>query len=1539
MTGATHHRPAAGDVPTVELGRRIGRPRSEPPARVDAKVGAESTARDTDDTHGASALLAAGAAIRHYEVIRPLGQGGMGQVYLARDTRLGRLVAIKRLVGQDGAATDRLLVEAQATARCRHENIVVVYEVVEHEGEPCLVLEYVEGSSLRSLMDRSGPDAPQVGGTGVAPALELVIPVVRALVCAHEQGVVHRDLKPENVLLTHDGRVKVVDFGIAVRLGAEAAPALGPVDTDTSSTDGDRMEGTSLYMAPEQWLGDEIDHRTDLWAVGLLLFELCAGRHPLVLGDRDRPATVTDLDAPMPPLLSACPEAGALAAVVDRCLAKHKARRFGSARELLGALEALRSGRAALVDGASPFPGLSSFQEADAARFFGRDSDVASALQMLRSRPLLAVVGGSGAGKSSFVRAGLIPALRRAGEGWDALVVRPGPRPLAALAEVLARAADKPAPGVTSGSHVTALAAALRAEPGQLGVQLRARCRSRAGRLLLFVDQFEELYTLGVDAGQRATFLACLEGVADDASSPLRVVLAVRSDFLDRLAGQRALSTEVTRGLLVLSPLEREGLREALVRPVEDAGHRFEKSALVEHMLDALGDARSPLPLLQFAGARMWEARDRGRRLLTEASYAELGGFAGALSAHADAVLAGLSLAEKRLFRAILLRLVTPERTRAVVSLDELRGLGPPGAEGEEAVDAVVRQLVDSRLLTQQADGGHGARTLELVHESLIERWPRLGRWLDEGAQDAEFLARLRAAARQWEAGGEAGGLLWRDEAAADARAWFEHRRAERLAGVGLGEREDRFLRAVVSLGERARRRRRWAVIGLVAALSAFAVSGSYLAVRARDGEALARGEAIKARNAARMAAAREKQDDPTTVLAILRELEPPELPPGWAALADAALRGSVARVVITLPEEAWSAAWSPDGRSFATASIDGVVRVFRADGAGEPVLLLGPDAAANSVAWSPDGRAVVTTWADATVRVFRADGTGQPIVLRGHRDNISTASFSPDGTRIASSSADRTVRVWNADGTGQPIVLRGHREPVMSEAWSPDGTRIASGSVDRTVRVWNADGTGQPIVLRGSKRSITHLAWSPDGRRLATTSLEGKVRIVPVDGAGEAKLLGDHDAAVNAVAWSPDGERVVSASNDSTMRIDRIDGASPPVVLRGHEGAVLSAAFSPDGGQVLSTSMDRTVRVYAADGSWGPAVLRGHDELVSMVAFSPDGQHVASSSMDGTARVWKADGAGRPVVLRGHGDFVISAAFSPDGRRVATASLDRTARLWSADGTRSPRILRHDGAVLGVAFSPDGRQVATCSYDQSIRVWPAGGGAPRILRGHQSRVTSVSFSPDGRHLVSGSADKTARIWDLDSGVPVLVLRGHEDAVMDAAFSPDGRRVATASADKTARVWDTAEGSEVLLLRGHQHAVNGLAWSPDGQMVATGSTDQTVRLWRADATGEHLTLRGNSVISDVAFNPAGTRLVGAVGGEVWIWTDLEPPAAVDSPLLWDATSYCLPASRRVSLLNVSQTRAWADEQTCRRRVEAARRDDARGRLTSRGRAL
>ncbi len=790
---------------------------------------------------------APGTRLQHYELIRELGRGGMGTVFLARDTRLGRRVAIKFLHTQDADLTSRFILEARATARCSHENIVVIYEVGEYSGSPFMVLEFLQGQSLKKTLGRQRVPTTR--------AVELMVPVVRALACAHEQGIVHRDLKPENILVTEAGNIKVLDFGIAKVLHGQEQPQepstfVGHVLDDHLSdlTRRGAILGTMAYMSPEQWgNGVPIDHRTDIWAVGIMLFQMLAGRHPLEPLRGNELAVTALLDEPMPRLRDVVPDVPTeLAAIVDRCLLKHKDKRFPDAVSLLRALEPFLPGRYTreLRIDESPYAGLSSFQEADADRFFGRTREVAALVNRLQDQPLLAVVGPSGTGKSSFVRAGVVPVLKRSGEQWESFVIRPGRHPLAALAGMAAPLVGSSPSLEEDLQKQQKLVERLVAEPGYIGNVLRGRARREGRKILLFIDQFEELYTLVPDARERLAFTACLSGIADDATSPIRVVLSIRSDFLDRVPEDERFMAELSQGLYFLTAPNHEGLRDALVQPAEMAGYRFEAPAMVDNMLEHLGATQGALPLLQFAATQLWEARDAARKLLTQSAYQSMGGIAGALASHADSVLTGMTTQERTLVRALFVRLITPERTRALASVDELRELTKDAGEMQRLID----HLVQARLLVVQTGGGASGATVEIVHESLLHSWPTLKRWLDEGQEDSGFLEQLRTAARQWQAKRFDKNLLWRGEMVEEAQRFQRRYRGE------LPKLQADFLEAVFSQAVRATRRKRALLVGSTVFLGLLVFAAAVALIVIRGAKQEAERQAVVAQHAEQIA-------------------------------------------------------------------------------------------------------------------------------------------------------------------------------------------------------------------------------------------------------------------------------------------------------------------------------------------------------------------------------------------------------------------------------------------------------------------------------------------------------------------------------------------------------------------------------------------------------------------------------------------------------------------------------------------------------------
>jgi hypothetical protein len=800
--------------------------------------------------------------IGRFEMIREIARGGQGQVFLARDTKLGRKVAIKFLLRDDPEFVQRFLIEARATARCTHENIITIFEVGEHDGLPYMVLEYLEGKTLSQVLETK---------PSLVELTELMIAVVRALERAHEHGIVHRDLKPSNIFVTDRGQVKVLDFGIA-RLVDRAAgitdaaapnepsepkPAvateLDPEAASITFTGTNSLVGTLPYMSPEQWGADTIDHFSDIWAIGIMYWRVLTDVHPVGSTAPERlHAALNDLETPLPSIARHDPSLPAeIVAIVDKCLEKRKAKRY-NATELLAALQAFVAPKVQRVSADEcPYRGLAAFGEDDAKYFFGRSSEIRTALGQLASWPLLAVIGPSGVGKSSFVHAGLIPAMR-ATAAWEVRMLRPGRVPLQRLTNVLE---ETRATGEKSGNLLDQLLEA----PGLFGSLLRSAAQRRNQKVLVVVDQLEELFTLCDSDEIRRVFLAALLAAADDPSSPVRVVLSMRADFLDRLAGHKQFLNELSRGLFFLTAPDHDNLRETIVRPAELAGYSFEDASIVEDMMQA-ATSRGALPLLSFAATRLWDARDRERKQLTRNAYQQMGGVGGAFARHADQVAAAVPPKSQNLLRTIMTRLVTPEGTRAVVDQQELLSIGE-----RHEVEQVLDQLVRGRLIQLHVDTDQAA-SVEIVHEMLITEWPMLARWLEDSQAMRGFMHELRQAARQWDSHGRSGDLVWRGTTARDALANTQ-RHVLDLSAV-----ETAFIEAVRVHAVRTRRFKVIAISTSVAVVAAVLAGGAYFTVQLTRANAVAMDRERAATRAADEA--KTARDEVQQQLDVIRDKE-----------------------------------------------------------------------------------------------------------------------------------------------------------------------------------------------------------------------------------------------------------------------------------------------------------------------------------------------------------------------------------------------------------------------------------------------------------------------------------------------------------------------------------------------------------------------------------------------------------------------------------------------------------------------------------------
>ena len=573
------------------------------------------------------------------------------------------------------------------------------------------------------------------------------------------------------------------------------------------------------------------------------------------------------------------------------------------------------------------------------------------------------------------------------------------------------------------------------------------------------------------------------------------------------------------------------------------------------------------------------------------------------------------------------------------------------------------------------------------------------------------------------------------------------------------------------------------------------------------------------------------------------------------------------------------SVAFSPDGKSLASASWDNSIKLWDASSGSLLRTLSGHSDSVTSVAFSPDGKSLASASYDNSIKLWDASSGSLLRTLSGHSNTVSSVAFSPDGKSLASASYDNSIKLWDASSGSLLRTLSGHSLRVTSVAFSPDGKSLASASSDSSIKLWDTSSGSLLRTLSGHSNTVTSVAFSPDGKSLASASYDNSIKLWDASSGSLLRTLSGHSRPVTSVAFSPDGKSLASASSDSSIKLWDTSSGSLFRTLSGHSNTVSSIAFSPNGKSLASASSDNSIKLWDASSGSLFRTLSGHSDSVSSVAFSPDGKSLASASSDNSIKLWDASSGSLLRTLSGHSNTVSSVAFSPDGKSLASASDDNSIKLWDASSGSLLRTLSgHSRPVSSVAFSPDGKSLASASSDNSIKLWDASSGSLlRTLSGHSRPVSSVAFSPDGKSLASASSDNSIKLWDASSGSLLRTLSGHSNTVSSVAFSPDGKSLASASSDNSIKLWDASSGSLLRTLSGHSNTVSSVAFSPDGKSLASASDDNSIKLWDASSGSLLRTLSGHSrPVSSVAFSPDGKSLASA--------------SSDNSIRLWDASS-------------------------------------------------
>jgi WD40 repeat protein/transcriptional regulator with XRE-family HTH domain len=1164
-------------------------------------------------------------------------------------------------------------------------------------------------------------------------------------------------------------------------------------------------------------------------------------------------------------------------------------------------------------DVVQPYPGLRSFEVADAEWFFGREQITQRLVDCVNAAfddptriPIVVITGSSGSGKSSLARAGLLPVF-----DTRTIIMTPGISPVAELAAQLAEAC---------GRSVAEVEADIRHRASNgAGPNLRV-CGSP---VLMLVDQFEELFAPAITEVERATFLAALEDLTlpcSDKSARVVTVLVLRSDFYRQASDEPLLRRALQDGQVLVGSMSVPELRSAIVEPAHRVGITVDDD-LVERVLRdmaAFGGrsaAHDPgaLPLMAHALMETWRHTCRGR--LTSAEYLRTGGIEHAAQQTAESLYLALDDSSQAITRRIFLRLVQVEEsvplTRRRARRTELLEL----SDEPDQVERVLERFIDARLLTSDTD------ELNLSHESLLLAWPRLAEWI---ASDLDSLRRhrqLTSAAQLWDTERRDEDALWRGLRLEDIGRWLD---ADSQRAVDLNRTEREFLAASSRLEEgrqadirhRMRRTRH-----LLVAVSAFAVLACLLAAIAGVSWARSNRAEYNAMNQRNLAQSRQlaieaaqlEGTDPALAsqLALAGYTVSPTIE-ARSALLDSLATPTPTRL-LGQPGPT-TIALSHNGSLFGVGNaVTGSVELYRHP-AGQPVPVRvgtvpggGKDAQVFAQVFAPQAAILATGGQDHLVRLWDVSNPAKPRLLGsplgGIADAVESIAFSPDGRTLAAGGGGHVLLLWDVTNPAHPdrlSTLTGLKGVVQTVCFSPDGTTLVAGGHAGLLRQWRLGRSVTPLPSLVASPPLTatvnSVAFSPDGSLLAAGSTDSVVRVWrTVAGRVSAPVgppLIGFTNWVNAVAFSPDGGTLTAGGSDNKVLSWKVSSWQQLGTLP-HPGPVTGLAYLPDGSRLLTGSADGTARLWPLPGP----VLAGAQANVFTLDFSRNRVlAIGTAKNDHAVRLWQLGDPVKPIEL-GHAvpprgsSLTGAAAISADSHWVSAGDQNGAVYLWNAADPRYPQLIATltglHSIVEWLTFSPDSRLLAAASDDATVQLWDLSQpGRPRplsTLRQPTGYVFSVAFSPDGRTLAAAGADQLVRLWDVSKpSMPKLLdtLDAFQSYVYSVAFSPDGNLLAAGSADHSIRLWNIRQpGHPVLLgtpLTGPNNTVFSLAFSPQSQYLAAGSTDGTVRTWdvRRPAMPAPLAVlrAAGSDVFVVSFSPDGSTLAaGGAGRDVHLW--------------------------------------------------------------------
>lgn len=1407
--------------------------------------------------------MASPSYIGRYEVREEIAQGGFATVLKAWDEELESLVALKIIHSEysdNQELQSRFIEEARLLRRVRSPNVVTVHDVGRlQDGRPYLVMDFADRKTLaeRLALFRDRP-------ADIQSIAILVDALADGLSAIHEAGVVHRDIKPANilfqslyrsyssaleldekrneqsVLIQNHERIVIGDLGIAkdlVKQGAEFT-ILG---------------GTPLYQPPEQIeLGSSATPKADIYAATALLFQCLTGTLPPpahAISER-----LEELPEEWRPFV-----AHGMALKPNDRFASIEAWR-SAANDILVAHETFDQEQidteSVVVLTDCPYKGLAAYQPEDAEAFFGRERLIDELVHRMKTERVLIVGGPSGSGKSSLVRAGLLPALKAGAlsgsADWPIALMTPGRDPLIELYDQITGINEHDPPSLSLNDLLQRPSLARR-----LG-------RTRTGHrpMVILIDQFEELFTLTPE-DEQASFIDALSAMTDPADSQVKLIITIRADFYDYCARLPWLAERISSNQVLVGPMTEAELRRAVSEPARQAGYHLERG-LIEAIIEQTKNEAGSLPLIAHALVETW-VRRRGN-VLTYEGFEEAGGVAGAISQTADETYQHrFDAHEQGAARRLFLRLVASREggqdTRRIVSASDLEK-----DTDAETLARVVEILTEARLLTVDEN------SVQIAHEALLRTWPRLRGWIETSRDDLRFRQRITRAATEWDAEERNPDLLYRGTPLLAAADWIEKNpdqldELERIYIDASIEAKERAEKAEAEKERRGKRLRRLAF----AVLAVFAIGAS--------------GASVVAFRAFQQAVINER----------IAERATEQAQESFGRSLGAVAKGLVADdplLALALAAEALERTADKSAGFNARSALLEARQVLAQK---KPFLLGSPIAAGDALSIAIDnlGATLASGLRNGSIRLFDIrDRLTAGDVINGHDGGIQDLDFSTDSNRLASVGDDGAVKVWDvANIHGAKLISAAQSNDILwNVEFDPLGQYIVTAGEDGSVRLWQNDGSAVQPPLTRDGGDFLSVIFGEQLRSIIGANGRGEIYGWKLP-SGEAlfpTISDAHTSDVWELVLSPDARRVATSSSDgSSVVFDAATGAVGHKAFVGL-GPVSGVAFSADGRTLFGGGDDGRIQMWDLENNQliGTSAA-GHSRRITKIRTNLFGNRIATLGADQQIRLWSY-GEPHPLFSRYalHDGAAKAVAFSPDGEFLAVSGSKGTVYLWRLDAHTEPLLLlKHKAGVWAAAFSPDGKRLVTADRDGNIVSWSVESGVPEFsVAGKGGSVWSVGYFPDGvSFFVADESDVTVR--SADTGDVIKTFAPGEGKITHADLSADGGKLAVSTVSGKVQIWDVASGTKTRDISVDDDVVWSVVFNAEATKIAAASSDEVVKLYEvgSDEKGSELTGHAGGAM-DIAFLEDGASLaVVDRTGQLHLW-DVKTERRLSKPV-------------------------------------------------------